>query len=127
MNILIDTHTLLWFLSNDVKLSEKAKKRIENSQNNVFVSIASFWEISIKLSLSKLILDIPFELLFDESEKLGIQILQIKKDHLIYLKKLPFFHKDPFDRIIICQGMIENFDIISIDEKFDEYKVKRIW
>jgi len=127
MNILIDTHTLLWFLSNDVKLSEKAKKIIENSKNNVFVSIASFWEISIKLSLSKLIIDIPFELLFDETEKLGIKILQIKKDHLIYLKKLPFFHKDPFDRIIICQGIKENFDIISIDEKFDEYKVKRIW
>jgi len=66
-------------------------------------------------------------LLFDETEKLGIKILQIKKDHLIYLKKLPFFHKDPFDRIIICQGIKENFDIISIDEKFDEYKVKRIW
>jgi PIN domain nuclease of toxin-antitoxin system len=127
MNVLIDTHTLLWFLSNDVKLSEKAKKIIQNSNNDVFVSIASFWEISIKLSLSKLILDIPFELLFDESDKLGIQILQIKKEHLIYLKELPFYHNDPFDRIIICQGIIEDSLIISIDEKFDEYKVKRIW
>ncbi|KPA14791.1 twitching motility protein PilT [Candidatus Magnetomorum sp. HK-1] len=127
MKILIDTHTLLWFLSNDVKLSEKAKKIIENSKNDVFVSIASFWEISIKLSLSKLVLDIPFELLFVESENLGIQILQIKKEHLIYLTKLPFFHKDPFDRIIICQGIIEDTAIISIDEKFDEYKVERIW
>ena len=127
MKILIDTHTLLWFLSNDVKLSEKAKKIIENSKNDVFVSIASFLEISIKLSLSKLLLDIPFELLFVESENLGIQILQIKKEHLIYLTKLPFFHKDPFDRIIICQGIIEDTAIISIDEKFDEYKVERIW
>ncbi len=72
MNIILDTHTLLWFLSNDGKLSEKARKAVENSSNDVFVSIASFWEIAIKLSLSKLVLDIPFERLFDESEKMNI-------------------------------------------------------
>jgi PIN domain nuclease of toxin-antitoxin system len=60
-------------------------------------------------------------------DKLGIQILQINKEHLIYLKELPFYHNDPFDRIIICQGIVEDSLIISIDEKFDEYKVKRIW
>jgi len=96
MNILLDTHALLWFLNDDYRLSTKAKRIIENSANNISVSIATFWEISIKLSLSKLVLDIPFELLFEETESQGIQILQINKDHLIYLKELPFIHKDPF-------------------------------
>jgi len=127
MNILIDTHTLLWFLNDSDQLSTKAKRIIENPANNISVSIASFWEISIKLSLSKLVLDIPFELLFSETESQGIQILQINKAHLIYLKELPFVHKDPFDRIIVCQGIIEGSVIISIDKVFDRYNAERIW
>ncbi len=79
MKIIIDTHALLWLFSNDDKLSEKAGKLIKNRSNEVFVSIASFWEISIKLSLSKLVLDVPFALLFEESEKLDIKILDIQK------------------------------------------------
>ncbi|MBF0120920.1 MAG: type II toxin-antitoxin system VapC family toxin [Desulfobacterales bacterium] len=127
MKIIIDTHTLLWFLNNDKKLSKKAKKIIENTSNDLFISIASFWEISIKLSLSKLVLDIPFKLLFDESEKLNIKILHIKKEHLITLTELPFIHRDPFDRIIVSQGIFEGYVIISIDKIFDKYKIKRIW
>jgi len=80
-----------------------------NSNNDVFISIASFWEISIKLSLSKLALDIPFELLFDESEKLNMSILNVKKEHLVCLKELSFIHKDPFDRMIACQSIVENY------------------
>ncbi len=80
MKIIVDTHALLWFFSNDSNLSEKARETIANSNNDVFISIASFWEISIKLSLSKLALDIPFELLFDESKKLNMSILNVKKN-----------------------------------------------
>ncbi|MFZ4524551.1 MAG: type II toxin-antitoxin system VapC family toxin [Chlorobium sp.] len=127
MKIIIDTHVLLWFFSNDVNLSEKARETIANSSNDVFISIASFWEISIKLSLSKLVLDIPFEVLFDESEKLNISILNVKKEHLARLKELPFIHKDPFDRMIICQSIVENYTLVSIDKIFDEYKIERFW
>jgi len=127
MKIIIDTHVLLWFTIDDDNLSEKARRTIENSSNDVFVSIASFWEIAIKLSLSKLALDIPFELLFDEAEKLNISILNIKKEHLIRLEKLPFIHKDPFDRVIACQSIVEEYTLVSIDKIFDEYKIKRVW
>ena len=98
-----------------------------NSNNDVFISIASFWEISIKLSLSKLALDIPFELLFDESEKLNMSILNVKKEHLVCLKELPFIHKDPFDRMIACQSIVENYTLVSIDKIFDDYKIERFW
>ncbi len=127
MKILIDTHALLWFFSNHDDLSEKARRAIENSSNDVFVSIASFWEISIKLSLSKIALDIPFELLFEEAEKLDISILNVKKEHLICLKELPFIHRDPFDRMIACQSIVEDYTLVSIDKIFDKYKIQRVW
>ncbi len=98
-----------------------------NSNNDVFISIASFWEISIKLSLSKLALDIPFELLFDESEKLNMSILNVKKEHLVCLKELPFIYKDPFDRMIACQSIVENYTLVSIDKIFDDYNIERFW
>ncbi|MFZ2806164.1 MAG: type II toxin-antitoxin system VapC family toxin [Desulfosalsimonadaceae bacterium] len=127
MNIIIDTHALLWLFSNDDKLSEKAGKLIKNPSNEVFVSIASFWEISIKLSLSKLVLDVPFALLFEESEKLDIKIIDIQKEHLITLKELPFIHRDPFDRMIVSQSIALNYALVSKDKILDEYKIKRIW
>ena len=127
MKIMLETHALLWFFSNDNNLSEKARKAIENSSNDVFVSIASFWEIAIKLSLSKLAMDIPFELLFDESEKLNISILAVQKEHLICLKELPFIHKNPFDRVIASQSIVEDYAFVSVEAIFDEYKIKRVW
>ena len=127
MKIIVDTHALLWFFSNDINLSEKARETIVNSNNDVFISIASFWEISIKLSLSKLALDIPFELLFDESEKLNMSILNVKKEHLVCLKELPFIHKDPFDRMIASQSIVENYTLASIDKIFDDYNIERFW
>ena len=127
MKIIVDTHALLWFFSNDINLSEKARETIVNSNNDVFISIASFWEISIKLSLSKLALDIPFELLFDESERLNMSILNVKKEHLVCLKELPFIHKDPFDRMIACQSIVENYTLVSIDKIFDDYNIERFW
>ena len=75
----------------------------------------------------KLALDIPFELLFDESEKLNMSILNVKKEHLVCLKELPFIHKDPFDRMIACQSIVENYTLVSIDKIFDDYKIERFW
>jgi PIN domain nuclease of toxin-antitoxin system len=72
-------------------------------------------------------LDIPFELLFDETEKLDISILNVKKEHLFCLKELPFIHRDPFDRMIASQSIVEDYTLVSIDKIFDEYKIKRVW
>ncbi|MBF0411740.1 MAG: type II toxin-antitoxin system VapC family toxin [Desulfamplus sp.] len=127
MNLLIDTHTLLWLFSNDDRLSQKALIAIENPNNNIFVSIAAFWEIAIKLSLFKLVLDIPFERLFSESDKMDIKILNINKQHLLCLKELPFIHRDPFDRIIISQSIVEDYTLVSVDRIFNQYKIKILW
>lgn len=123
MKIIIDTHIFLWFLCNDTKLSYKAKESIEDENNDIFISMASFWEISIKLSINKLDLDIKYEKLFEEAKKLNIKILNIKKEHLTYLRNLAFFHKDPFDRLIISQAKIENMTLISDDDIFKDYNL----
>lgn len=126
MNILLDTNALLWLFNDDDRLSEKAKTSIGNPDNKVLVSIVSFWEIAIKMSLSKLVLDIPFEYLFDECETLDIGILNINKLHLIPLRELPFVHRDPFDRLIICQAIVEDCTLVSADKIFDQYQIKKM-
>jgi PIN domain nuclease of toxin-antitoxin system len=117
---------MLWLFDDDDRLSENAKEIITDPENRIFISIASFWEIAIKMSLSKLVLDIPFEKLFDECEKLDFNILNISKRHLLFLKTLPFVHRDPFDRLIVCQAIIENCTLVSADRAFLEYNIKTI-
>ena len=95
MKYLLDTHTLLWFLKGDKKLSDKARRLIDNPRNEKFLSIASLWEIAIKVSLGKLILDKPFEKLFPEQLHFNrIEILDITVDSLIKLTTLPFHHRE---------------------------------
>ena len=123
MNYIIDTHIFLWFLQDSDNLSHQSKTTIANIENNIFISIASFWEIAIKLSLEKLVLDISLMKLFEEAKKLNMQILDIKKEHLVILEKLPFIHKDPFDRLIIAQSINENLCLISDDKIFSKYEL----
>ena len=127
MNYLADTHTFLWFVTGDKKTSATAKGIIEDESNDVFVSIASLWEIAIKLGLKKIDLAIAFETLFTESERLGIQIIPLQKTDLLNLLNLFLHHRDPFDRIMISQAQTRNLIIISKDEIFKFYDVKTIW
>ena len=99
MKYLLDTHTLLWFLTDDKKLSRKARQLIENSSHESVFSVASLWEIAVKTGLGKLDLDRPFDQMFPEELHLNhIEILDITIDSLIKLTTLPFHHRDPFDR-----------------------------
>ncbi len=128
MRYLLDTHTLLWYLSGDEQLSSRTLELIEDRSNERFISIASLWEIAIKASLGKLPLDKPFERLFPERLSFNnIKILHITVDHLVKLTTIPFHHRDPFDRLIIAQGMVGNLPIISIDRGFDAYEIIREW
>jgi len=131
MNYLIDTHTFLWFNDGSSEISQKAKTLIENKDNQIFLSIASLWEISIKAALGKLFIDNQFETVIDDVIQNDIEILPINFSHLVVQNKLYFHHKDPFDRIIISQAIVENMNIISRDDIFDNYlldkEVKRIW
>lgn len=108
-------------------MSDHARKAIERNDVVNFISIASLWEISIKISLGKLELKTPFSNISDQIFKNGFQILPITFEDTLTLTKLPFHHRDPFDRIIISQGISNKLSIISKDKNFNEYGVNLIW
>jgi PIN domain nuclease of toxin-antitoxin system len=131
MKCLLDSHTFLWFSNDAPELSVHAKSVILDASVSIAVSVASFWEISIKNSLGKLRLDTGYEALLDVAYKNGFDMLHITFDHTTLINKLPFHHRDPFDRMIIAQAIAENMDIIGVDKEFDNYligkPIKRIW
>jgi len=127
MKILLDTHTFLWFLGGDTELSKQARTLIENPEHEKYISIASFWEIAIKNSLGKLTLDVPFVELKTEVIKNSFQILPVTFEDTLQLIKLPFHHRDPFDRIIISQAKVNNLTLVSRDNNLSLYSVSLLW
>jgi PIN domain nuclease of toxin-antitoxin system len=128
MNLLLDTHTFLWFIGGDSRLPENARTLIEDIRHQRFLSIASLWEISIKLSIGKLDIDMELEeLLSDHIESNAIHILQIRFADMLEVSRMPFHHRDPFDRLIIAQAIVDGMPILSIDDVFDSYGVQRQW
>jgi PIN domain nuclease of toxin-antitoxin system len=127
MNLLLDTHTVIWFITNDKSLSDSAKKSIEDMSNTCFVSIASLWEMSIKYRLGKLELNMTIEVIFDLIEQTGFEILPIFPEHLLVNSQLELHHRDPFDRLIISQAIFENYTTITKDPLFTLYDVDLLW
>ncbi len=127
MRILVDTQAFIWFVEDDKQLPEKIKKVLEDTDNYLIISIASLWEMTIKMSLGKLHLRCDIEEMIDKVYLNGFEILPILPDHIVKLSKLDYFHSDPFDRIIISQGLCENIPIVSSDKVFDEYGARRRW
>ena len=123
MQLLLDTHALIWWLSKDVKLSARAYKEIANPCNIVFVSAASAWEIAIKKSIKKL--ETPDDLVEQINEK-NFQPLAITIEQALAVEKLPMHHQDPFDRILIAQAQCLNLTIVTRDRKFNFYDVDLI-
>ena len=128
MKCLLDTHVLLWILSDDKRLSVNAKNKFLDPKNMIYLSVASIWEMSIKISLKKLKLKTSLEKIIDDYV-IGndINLLSIESSHIYPLQKLPFHHRDPFDRLIVCQAIYEKMPIITSDKNFDLYSVERIW
>ncbi len=128
MNLLLDTHSFLWFIENNPKLNADMVALIKNRDNDVFLSTVSLWEIAIKSSLGKLQLGMPFRLFVLSQVSLNnINLLDIAVRHIEEVAILPFHHKDPFDRLLIAQATVEQMPIISLDTTFDAYGVTRIW
>lgn len=128
MKLLLDTHTFLWFITGNLHLSTKARLLIEDAANDKFVSIVSLWEIALKFSLGKLILTDDFDVLFPNQLIVnGFTELPIETKHFYEVVKMPFHHRDPFDRLIIAQAISEKMSVISIDSVFDQYFVTRFW
>ena len=124
MDLLIDTHTLLWFYAGDSKLDQKTKNVILDTENTIYLSIAILWEIAIKVNIGKLDFKGVIIEFFAFVERNDFTILPILFQNLIVLSNLPFHHKDPFDRIIITQAITENLIIGSDDAIFKEYNIK---
>jgi len=126
MNIILDTHILLWFLSGDKKLSQKQKSLITDVQNTKYVSIATIWEIALKANNGKLDLAVSLKKFVENLDENNFQMIDIQISHIYHLSKLPFHHNDPFDRIIIAQAIIENYSLITNDAQIKKYKLKVI-
>ena len=130
MRLLLDTHTLIWFFAGDSQLSANARILIEDEDNNKLVSIASIWEMAIKESKGHLNLSLPLHEYI--AQKLSLEdfnLLNINLDHLSQIVTMPFYHKDPFDRLLIAQAIMEGIPILSKDSAFDAYSknLNLIW
>jgi PIN domain nuclease of toxin-antitoxin system len=128
MKILLDTHAFIWWTLTPDKLSLNGLNLIENQENILYLSIASIWEMQIKISINKLHFDNPLlEIITYQQNINNIQIFPIELEHIWQLKNLPLHHRDPFDRMLIAQAMTEKMPILSIDSIFQNYSVNTIW
>ena len=117
---LIDTHIVLWWLADDPKLTPKIKETISNPDNSVFISVVSLWEINIKDSIGKLQIEKDY-LRYLKQE--GFDFLSVTTEHVMKLQELPSYHQDPFDRLLICQSIVQGLTFITLDKKIIQYPV----
>ncbi len=122
MDMLLDTHILLWFVKGEKRLSASRRKIITNPSNHILVSLASMWEISIKTSLGKLAIPKNIDILVPQE----MDFLNITLSHIQSVQELPFHHRDPFDRMLIAQALTEDIYVMSDDPNFPLYGVKLI-
>lgn len=128
MRLLLDTHALLWFAEGNEKLGRRARDLIEDEANIRLLSVASAWEIAIKVGLGKLQMAVPFaDLIPGFLDRNGIVILPIRTEHLEQVIGMPLHHKDPFDRMLVAQARVESAVLLSADVSLDAYGVARIW
>lgn len=129
MKILLDTHTFLWWITNQIDyLSPKAQEVMRDGKNELFLSAASGWEIAIKAQLGKLSLpEEPVSFVANQLNLNAIQPLAIQLSHTLHVYSLPPYHRDPFDRILVAQSQVENLPILSIDPQIARYSVAVIW
>jgi PIN domain nuclease of toxin-antitoxin system len=125
---LLDTHAFLWWISDDHRLSDKAREIMADGRNELFFSAASGWEISIKAGLGRL--EIPENLerfISDQLSRNAIQSLPIYLSHVLHTRTLPEHHRDPFDRILISQAILEEIPLLSADHRISHYPVEVVW
>lgn len=128
MRILLDTHTFLWWSDDAPELSRTARDAISNKSNDCFFSVASCWELAIKSCIGKLRLALPVERFVKEQlTENDFKLLPIDFRHVTKVEKLPLHHRDPFDRLLIAQAMLQGMEIVTIDPYFSKYEVPVVW
>jgi PIN domain nuclease of toxin-antitoxin system len=127
VKILLDTHSFIWFIEGNASLKNEYRVLVENPDNEVFLSIASVWEMAIKDGLGKLELSQPLEtLLPSQLSHNNISLLNISLNHALAVAKLPLHHRDPFDRLLIAQSLVEEIPLLTVDSIFTAYGVKQL-
>ena len=128
MRLLLDTHTFLWWVADAPELSSRARATVANADNECLVSAATCWEMAVKVSIGKLELDGTVERFVPHHMSVnGFQELPVEIRHAARTARLPFHHRDPFDRLLACQALEEDLAIVSADPIFKRYGVTRIW
>ena len=127
MRGLLNTHTFIWWDSTPSKLSAAALSFLQNRANTILLSVASVWEMVIKIQLGKLTLHAPLTTILTQQQANGLQILAVALAHVLALESLPTHHKDPFDRLLVTQTNLEADVILSADPVFVRYGVKVLW
>lgn len=128
MRILLDTHSFLWFIAGNSRLSARARELIEDPANERLVSMASVWEMAIKASMDRLHFSQPFATVIPEQfQRNDMHVLDITVAHTAQVAILPFHHRDPFDRMLIAQAFVEAIPIVGVDSAFDVYGITRLW
>lgn len=127
MPYLLDTHSLIWFFEGNSKLPDSARQIICTPENIIYLSVASLWEMAIKISIGKLTLSQPLEKVIERLPEESISLLDISPKQILQVLTLPLHHRDPFDRMLIAQALSEDLTLIGNEEMFDLYGVKRVW
>jgi PIN domain nuclease of toxin-antitoxin system len=128
MKVLLDTHAFLWWITDDQRLSLRAREIISEGENEVFVSAATGWEIAIKAQIGRLGLPTELQQFIVEQLKVNaIKSLPIEMRHALHISTLPAHHRDPFDRMLVAQAQLENLPILSTDPDIGKYEVTIIW
>ncbi|MEW6296855.1 MAG: type II toxin-antitoxin system VapC family toxin [Thermodesulfobacteriota bacterium] len=124
----MDTHTFIWWDSEPAKLSPQALALCQDRQNMLLISVVSVWEMQIKLQLGKLRLTLPLREIIETQQQVNnIEILPITLAHVLALERLPAHHKDPFDRLLVAQAMVEGAVLVSGDPNIGKYAVRVVW
>jgi PIN domain nuclease of toxin-antitoxin system len=128
VKLLVDTHAFLWFMAGDERLSGTARQAIEDAGGGEWcLSAASVWEMSIKCSLGRLTLPGPVDDYVADKVRQGLHVLSIEWTHAAVVERLPFHHRDPFDRLLVGQALAESVPVVTKDAVFGEYGVRTIW
>jgi PIN domain nuclease of toxin-antitoxin system len=128
VKLLLDTHTFIWAVDQPLLLGPSAKTALEDLANNLMLSAATIWEIAIKIGVKKLTLSLPYrQWMTRATNDLGVTVLPVTVEYADVQAELPQHHRDPFDRLLVAQAIVENVPLVSNDTIFDQYGVARVW